>query len=140
MTWIRPLAAHGPRPCTLVVCRGCCCGTLRKLPGTDHAAQLARLQTAAAASEGRLAVRTVDCLGPCEQANIIVVQPTTEARRRGARAAWFGWVLDGTATDDIAEWALAGGPGTVPLPPALELHRVDPPSDRPEKKRRRTAR
>ncbi|MER5933479.1 (2Fe-2S) ferredoxin domain-containing protein [Streptomyces sp. NPDC002054] len=142
MTWIRPLAAHAPRPCTLVVCRGCCCGTPRKHPGTDHAAQLARLQAAEAASEGQLAVRTVDCLGPCEQANVIVVQPTTEARRRGARAAWFGWVLDDTATDDIADWALAGGPGTAPLPPALTLHQVDPPTpapkpDRPKKQRRK---
>ncbi|MEV8531924.1 (2Fe-2S) ferredoxin domain-containing protein [Streptomyces sp. NPDC051211] len=143
MTWIRPaLAAHGPRPCTLVVCRGCCCGTSRKNPGTDHAAQLARLEEAAAGSEGRLAVRTVDCLGPCAQANIIVVQPSTEARRRGARATWFGWVLDDSATDDITAWALSGGPGSTPLPPALTLHQVDPPTpapnpDRPKKQRRK---
>ncbi|MFF5449210.1 (2Fe-2S) ferredoxin domain-containing protein [Streptomyces sp. NPDC012888] len=136
MTWIRPLAAHGPRPCTLVVCRGCCCGTPRKHPGTDHAAQLDRLREAADASGGRLAVRTVDCLGPCEQANVIVVQPSTEARRRGARAAWFGFVLDGTATEDVIDWALSGGPGTTPLPEALELHRVDPPSDKPTPTRR----
>ncbi|MEV7611714.1 (2Fe-2S) ferredoxin domain-containing protein [Streptomyces sp. NPDC089799] len=137
MTWIRPLAAHGPRPCTLVVCRGCCCGTVRKNPGTDHAAQLARLQAAADASDGRLAVRTVDCLGPCAQANVIVVQPTTEARRRGARAAWFGWVLDDTATDEVIDWALAGGPGTATPPPALDLHRIEPPAPEPAKRRSR---
>ncbi|MCB5182947.1 (2Fe-2S) ferredoxin domain-containing protein [Streptomyces antimicrobicus] len=132
MTWIRPAGGtRAERPCTLVVCRGCCCGDPRKNPGTDHAGQLARLHDAAAASGGRLAVRTVDCLGPCAQANIVVVQPTTEARRRGARATWFGWVLDDTAADEIAAWAAAGGPGT-PLPATLELHRIAPPADRPK--------
>ncbi|MEW2135079.1 (2Fe-2S) ferredoxin domain-containing protein [Streptomyces sp. NPDC005409] len=132
MTWIRPLAAHAERPCTLVVCRGCCCGDPRKNPGSDHAGQLARLREAAAASGGRLAVRTSDCLGPCAQANVIVVQPTTEARRRGARAAWFGWALDDTATDEIIAWAQSGGPGATPVPPTLDLHRIDPPAPTPK--------
>lgn len=134
MTWIRPLSAHAPRPCTLVVCRGCCCGDPSKNPGTDHAGQLARLREAAAASGGRLAVRTTDCLGLCAQANVIVVQPTTEARRRGARAAWFGWALDDTATDEIIAWAESGGPGATPVPPTLDLHRIDPrPRSRPHR-------
>ncbi|MGW0365696.1 (2Fe-2S) ferredoxin domain-containing protein [Streptomyces sp. NPDC002990] len=127
------MAARAERPCTLVVCRGCCCGDPRKNPGSDHAGQLARLRAAAEASEGRLAVRTSDCLGPCAQANVIVVQPTTEARRRGARAAWFGWALDDTATDEIIAWAEAGGPGAVPLPPTLDLHRIEPPAPAPAK-------
>src|SRR5687768_17162251 len=59
-----PIRPFGARPCTLVVCRGCCCGDARKNPGTDHAGQLARLRDAAAASGGRLALRTSDCLGP----------------------------------------------------------------------------
>ncbi|MEU9376936.1 (2Fe-2S) ferredoxin domain-containing protein [Streptomyces sp. NPDC048255] len=131
MTWTRPIAARAERPCTLVVCRGCCCGDPRKNPGSDHAGQLARLRAAAAASGGRLAVRTSDCLGPCAQANVIVVQPTSEARRRGARAAWFGWALDDTATDEIIAWAEAGGPGSTPLPDTLDLHRIEPPDPKP---------
>ncbi|MFD0718578.1 (2Fe-2S) ferredoxin domain-containing protein [Streptomyces globosus] len=127
MTWIRPLGARAERPCTLVLCRGCCCGDPRKNPGTDHAGQLARLREAAAASGGRIAVRTSDCLGPCSQANVLVVQPATEARRRGARAAWFGWALDDTATDEVIAWAEAGGPGVAPLPATLDLHRIEPP-------------
>ncbi|MBW5486551.1 (2Fe-2S) ferredoxin domain-containing protein [Streptomyces bambusae] len=133
---MRSVGAHAERPCTLVVCRGCCCGDPRKNPGTDHAGQLARLRAAAEDSQGRIAVRTVDCLGPCAQANVVVVQPSSEARRRGARAAWFGWVLDDDATDDIAAWAAAGGPGT-PLPPTLDLHRIDPPAARPDRAERR---
>jgi hypothetical protein len=122
---IRPF---GARPCTLVVCRGCCCGDARKNPGTDHAGQLARLRDAAAASGGRLAVRTSDCLGPCGQANVIVVQPSTEGRRRGARAAWIGWALDDDATDDVLAWATAGGPGIAEPPATLTLQMIPPPS------------
>jgi hypothetical protein len=122
---IRPF---GARPCTLVVCRGCCCGDARKNPGTDHAGQLARLRDAAAASGGRLAVRTSDCLGPCGQANVIVVQPSTEGRRRGARAAWIGWALDDDATDDVLAWAAAGGPGIAEPPATLTLQMIPPPS------------
>ncbi|MCB5168941.1 (2Fe-2S) ferredoxin domain-containing protein [Streptomyces bambusae] len=136
MTWIRPTAA---RPCTLVVCRGCCCGSSRKNPGTDHARQLARLHAAAAESGGRLAVRTSDCLGPCAQANVIVIQPSGEGRQRGGRAVWVGWALDDDATDEVAAYALAGGPGIAPLPPALDLQRIDPPADTrtPAPRRRR---
>lgn len=122
---IRPGAA---RPCSLVVCRGCCCGDARKNPGTDHAGQLERLRQAAEASGGRLAVRTSDCLGPCGQANVVVVQPSTEARRRGARAAWIGWVLDDDCLDDLVAWAEAGGPGAAEPPAALALQMIDPPS------------
>lgn len=57
---------------------------------------------------------------------MIVVQPTSEARRRGARAAWFGWALDDTATDEIIAWATSGGPGSTPVPPTLDLHRIEP--------------
>ncbi|MFF8841464.1 (2Fe-2S) ferredoxin domain-containing protein [Streptomyces sp. NPDC015127] len=123
---IRPF---GARPCTLVVCRGCCCGDGRKNPGTDHAGQLARLRRAAAESGGELAVRTSDCLGPCGQANVIVVQPSTEGRRRGARAAWIGWALDDDATDDVIAWAEAGGPGVAEAPATLTLQMIPPPSD-----------
>ncbi|PRH78899.1 hypothetical protein C6N75_12450 [Streptomyces solincola] len=123
-SWVRPGAA---RPCTLVVCRGCCCGDARKHPGTDHAGQLRRLRQAAAVSGGRLAVRTSDCLGPCGQANIVVVQPSGEARRKGARAAWIGFTLDDDCLDEILAWVAAGGPGVAEPPAALALQLVDPP-------------
>ncbi|MFJ8076786.1 (2Fe-2S) ferredoxin domain-containing protein [Streptomyces sp. NPDC096176] len=131
-----PIRPFGARPCTLVVCRGCCCGDARKNPGTDHAGQLARLRDAAAVSGGRLAVRTSDCLGPCGQANVMVVQPSTEGRRRGARAAWIGWALDDDATDDVLAWATAGGPGIAPPPATLTLQMIPPPSDAGRRNRR----
>ncbi|MFI1395342.1 (2Fe-2S) ferredoxin domain-containing protein [Streptomyces sp. NPDC020681] len=119
-TPIRPFAA---RPCTLVVCRGCCCGD-------SPVGQLARLRAEAAASGGRFAVRTSDCLGPCGQANVIVVQPSTEARRGGARAVWIGWASDDASTDEIVAWAQEGGPGVSPIPPTLDLQTVPTPSRR----------
>ncbi|MEU3397950.1 hypothetical protein ACVW0K_005895 [Streptomyces filamentosus] len=120
---------YGARPCSLVVCRGCCCGDPRKTPGTDHAGQLDRLRAAAAASGGRLSVRTSDCLGVCERANVVVVQPSTEGRRRGGRAAWIGYTLDDDCLDDILAWTEAGGPGLAPLPDALALQLIDPPKN-----------
>ncbi|WP_171118948.1 (2Fe-2S) ferredoxin domain-containing protein [Streptomyces sp. N502] len=113
------------RPCTLVVCRGCCCGNPRKHPGTDHAWQLDRLR--AAAAEHGFQVRTTDCLGPCDQANVIVVQPSTAGRRAGGRATWIGFAMDDDVTDDVLRWAADGGPGTAQPPATLELQFIRPP-------------
>ncbi|MCX4820425.1 (2Fe-2S) ferredoxin domain-containing protein [Streptomyces sp. NBC_01142] len=129
MTTTYAIRPFGARPCTLVVCRGCCCGDARKHPGTDHEGQLARLREAAAASGGRLAVRTSECLGPCGQANVIVVQPSTEGRRRGARASWIGWALDDDCIDDVLAWVRAGGPGLAEPPETLTLQLIPAPSE-----------
>ncbi|MFE7773457.1 (2Fe-2S) ferredoxin domain-containing protein [Streptomyces sp. NPDC057445] len=129
---MRPAAS---RPCTLVVCRGCCCGDARKNPGTDHEGQLSRMREAAAGSEGRFAVRTSECLGPCGQANVVVVQPSSAARARGARAAWIGWALDDDATDEILAWAQAGGPGLAEPSATLSLQLIAPPAARPRGRR-----
>ncbi|MFI5808316.1 (2Fe-2S) ferredoxin domain-containing protein [Streptomyces sp. NPDC051561] len=132
---IRSFASR-TRPCALTVCRGCCCGDARKHPGTDHQAQLHRLREAAAASAGRLTVRTSDCLGPCGQANVVVVQPSTEGRRRGGRAAWVGWALDDDSTDEILAWVAAGGPGIAKPPATLELQFFPAPVETKTPKRR----
>ncbi|MGW1379748.1 (2Fe-2S) ferredoxin domain-containing protein [Streptomyces sp. NPDC002446] len=115
------------RPCTVVVCRGCCCGNPHKHPGTDHERQLARLRAAAAESGGRLAVRTSECLGPCAQANLVVVLPSGEGRRRGGRVTWIGWALSEDSTGAILAWVRAGGPGVAAPGPALEPQCVPSP-------------
>lgn len=84
------------------------------------------MRAAAAESAGRFAVRTSECLGPCGQANIIVVQPSREGRRRGGRAVWVGFAMDDDSIDEILEWAEAGGPGIAPPSSALTLQVVDP--------------
>ncbi|WP_432158268.1 MULTISPECIES: (2Fe-2S) ferredoxin domain-containing protein [unclassified Streptomyces] len=128
------LGAAARRPCTVVVCRGCCCGVARKHPGFDHAWQLERLR--AGAAEHGFRVRTTDCLGPCDQANVIVVQPSSEGRRAGGRATWVGFATDGDGTEDIVRWAAAGGPGLAEPPPTLELQFIRPPRDARRRSRR----
>ncbi|MCK7628052.1 (2Fe-2S) ferredoxin domain-containing protein [Streptomyces sp. RS10V-4] len=127
MTARTVLGAARTRPVTLVVCRGCCCGNPRKHPGHDHQWQLDRLRAAAAESGGRIAVRTTDCLGPCDRANVIVVQPSCEGRRRGGRATWIGFAMGDAADDDILRWAADGGPGIAEPLPALALQFIPPP-------------
>lgn len=121
------VGAARARRCTLVVCRGCCCGNPRKHPGTDHAWQLDRLR--AAAAEHGFQVRTTDCLGPCDQANVIVVQPSAAGRRAGGRATWIGFAMDDDCTDDVLRWAADGGPGAAKPPATLELQFIRPPRE-----------
>jgi hypothetical protein len=104
---------------TVTVCRGCCCGTTSKHPGVDHDGQVGRLR-AAAGRQHR--VRVSGCLNVCGESNVVVVQPTPEARRGGARPVWLGGVLDGDVESRIAAWVTAGGPGVAPIPPALRAH------------------
>ncbi|MEV5132155.1 (2Fe-2S) ferredoxin domain-containing protein, partial [Streptomyces sp. NPDC053705] len=54
----RKAAGTGPSRPTVSVCRGCCCGT-PKIPGVDHAGQLAQLR---GALDGAATVRAVECL------------------------------------------------------------------------------
>ncbi|MCH0564525.1 (2Fe-2S) ferredoxin domain-containing protein [Streptomyces sp. MUM 136J] len=108
----------------MVVCRGCCCGDARKNPGTDHAGQLDRLRSAAV--EHGFRVRTSDCPGPCDQANVIVVQPSAAGRRAGGRPVWVGFATDDDSTGEVVAWAAEGGPGVARPPVALELQFVEP--------------
>lgn len=108
-------AAH--RPCTLVVCRGCCCGNPRKHPGTDHAWQLDRLRAAAADSASSFTVRMTDC-------------------RAGGRATWIGFAMGDTSTDDLLRWVTDGGPGLADPPATLELQFIHPPREARTRARR----
>ncbi|MFD6415303.1 (2Fe-2S) ferredoxin domain-containing protein [Streptomyces sp. NPDC060194] len=112
-----PIPAPGA-PCRVVLCRDCCCGTV-KVDG-DHAAQTARLRA-------EVPLRISECLDICEQANVVVVQPSGAARAAGARPVWLALVNDAGATDDIVAWVRAGGPGVAPMPDILELYAATPP-------------
>ncbi|GGV80157.1 hypothetical protein GCM10010294_51980 [Streptomyces griseoloalbus] len=108
----------GSVPCRIVVCRDCCCGS-PKVTGVDHTAQTERLREVAP-------VRVSDCLDVCDQANVIVVQPSAEGRAAGGRPVWLGLVNDPDATEDIAAWVRAGGPGVAPRPEILDLYAFAP--------------
>ncbi|MFF3956720.1 (2Fe-2S) ferredoxin domain-containing protein [Streptomyces sp. NPDC001890] len=112
------LTADRAVPCRVVVCRDCCCGTVKV--NADHAAQTARLREIAP-------VWISECLDVCEQANVVVVQPSAAGRAAGARPVWLGLVNDPAATEDIADWVRAGGPGVAARPEILDLYLIDPP-------------
>ena len=90
---------------SILVCRGCCCGT-EKHDDVDHDAQVDRLQ-AAVAGRRRAKLYTTNCLGPCERSNVVVV-------RSGSERIWFGDVLDATSTAALADWVEAGAPPFLP--------------------------
>ncbi|WP_218009193.1 hypothetical protein [Herbidospora cretacea] len=80
----------------ITVCRDCCCGSARKVPHLNHDEQIRRLREVAE-------VRVTECLDVCDQANVIVVQPTPEGRAAGGRPVWLAFVNDENATADVAE-------------------------------------
>lgn len=114
-------ATGGTQP-TVTVCRGCCCGTV-KVPDLDHTAQLRELRQAL---DSVANVRVTDCLDSCERANVLVVQPSADGRRKGGRPVWLGLVNDPDATADIATWIKDGGPGLADPPGILDLYTFRP--------------
>lgn len=90
----------------MLVCRGCCCGTDARHPDVDHAAHLATLR-AAMPSGGSAKLWTVDCLGPCNRSNVVVV-------RNGSTRRWFGDMLDDDDIETLAAWVATGAVGSPP--------------------------
>jgi len=128
---ISPRLRGTGRQAGVVVCRGCCCGDGTKNPGTDHAGQLSRLRRFAESRPAEALVRTTpDCLGPCAQANVMVVRPSAVGRRHGGRPVWLGLVRDQTAVELIETWLCAGGPGAAPIPASLALQMIASPAGR----------
>ncbi|GAA4908782.1 (2Fe-2S) ferredoxin domain-containing protein [Streptomonospora salina] len=117
------------RPCRLVVCRGCCCGTAEKRPGVDHEGQLERLRSLRG---GDVPVHTSTCLGICFQANVVVVQPSSAGRERGGRPVWLGGVTEDRLIDDLDAWIRDGGPGAAPMPESLARRVTSEDAEKPE--------
>jgi predicted metal-binding protein len=90
----------------VLLCRDCCCGTTRKHPDVDHAAQELALRAAAAESGGRV-IRT-RCLGVCERSNVVVV-------KNARNTYWFGGVLTPEQTNAITRFIRNGGTTSAPL-------------------------
>jgi (2Fe-2S) ferredoxin len=120
-------AANSPGRSGVVVCRGCCCGNPSKDPRTDHTAQLRRLEDLADERPTQVSVRTSDCLGPCSQANVVVVRPSALGRRDGGRPVWLALVRDLGVLDLLEGWLADGGPGLAPIPDLLSLHVIPAP-------------
>jgi (2Fe-2S) ferredoxin len=71
-------------------------------------------------------VWAVNCLDACEQANVVVVQPSSAGRAAGGRPVWLGLVNDRDASADIVAWVHAGGPGLADPPDILDLYAFQP--------------
>lgn len=109
-------AAAGPR---VRMCRGCCCGTVRKHPDVDHD-RIAEILDNEIGPNSEL-VR-VDCLWACGHSNVVVVNPTTAARKAGAKPAWITRVNTVERAHAVAAWVRAGGPGAAQ--PPIEIGQV----------------
>ncbi|MGQ0466937.1 MAG: (2Fe-2S) ferredoxin domain-containing protein [Sporichthyaceae bacterium] len=90
---------------TVTVCRGCCCGNPAKrhpfgpgAPTPDEA--WAELAAASAAAGHRM--RASDCLGPCENADVVVVAG------RGRKSLWLGEIRRPEQLARVAAWLRNG--------------------------------
>ena len=100
-----------------MLCRGCCCGSERKHPSTDHEQQRRELE--AVASE-HVRVRVVDCIDRCARSNVVLVRERLGPGRH--RDTWFGGVHYRAHTEALARW-VAGGCSDLPT----ELARLELP-------------
>lgn len=119
-----PSPTSAASTCRVVLCRGCCCGTLDKHPDTDHRLQADQLGAAVG-----IDLTVTGCLGNCERSNTIVVLPSAAGRAAGGRVTWLGRILDPALTQAVADWIAAGGPGLADPPQRLAPH-VQPPGRR----------
>jgi len=103
---------------SVLVCRGCCCGSYAKHPDVDHARHLTSLTRAMASVPGAK-VWAVDCLDSCERSNVVVVR--TSGQRR-----WFGEMLGDSDVATLADWLRSGATGETPTD--LLPHIFDPDS------------
>lgn len=103
---------------SVLVCRGCCCGSYAKHPHVDHAEHLRSLTGALSGVPGAK-VWAVDCLNSCERSNVVVVR--SDGKRR-----WFGEMLADDDVETLARWLRAGAPGDAPID--LLPHVFDPDS------------
>lgn len=130
------MSAIDGTPCKLTVCRGCCCGTRKKVPGVDHKAQLARISAIDDHAARRVPVRTSKCLGICFEANVVVVQPSRQGRAAGGNPVWLGRMTEDHLLEALDDWIFDGGPGIAPLPALLEEHVTSKDAKKPKKRKK----
>lgn len=107
---------------SVLVCRGCCCGTQ---DGPDHDGHLGAIAAATTAAAGRLKV--TNCIGPCDRQNVVVVRSRPSGGRWTAR--YFGAVAD-AEIGALCGW-LAAGVLDHPEPAELAAARFEWPLPRP---------
>ncbi|MCW2607590.1 MAG: hypothetical protein JWO60_2283 [Frankiales bacterium] len=109
-----------PERTTVLLCRGCCCGTSRAF---DHLAQEDALLAVPDAD-----VRVVDCLDECDRANVAVVRRPHLPRKE--RDLWLGGLTTARATAALVDWLQDGAAGAPPKELAGRVFRHLPPRGR----------
>ncbi len=107
----------------VIVCRGGDCGSRRKHPTLDHAAQLAAIRSGVS---GAAEVLVSKCLDACEHSNVIVVVPGQKDRSRGAEPVWLGEVNDADVTADLIDWVTGADHWSVQPPTLVDIHTFTP--------------
>ena len=108
---------------SVLICRGCCCGTEE---GPDPARHLDQIRQATAAVGGRLKV--TNCIGPCDRKNVVVVRSRSEGERWMAR--YYGAVGQ-REVDSLCAW-VAADPALAEEPASLATCRFRWPLPRPQ--------
>jgi (2Fe-2S) ferredoxin len=105
------------------ICRGCCCGVKT---GQKNGAEL-REQALLMLEGAGIQVERTECLGPCDQGDIVVVLPTPSERRRGYKPIWLGRMHSFTLTTLLAELLLKGFFESFEKYPELKERKIQPP-------------
>jgi hypothetical protein len=116
-----------PPQLTVLLCRGCCCGTPGKHPRVDHDAQEEVLADAVR-DHPDVELRVVDCLDECERSNVVVLRGASG--RPADRDTWLGGLLGERPTTALADWLRDGATGPLPDPVAGLRFRHLPPRGR----------
>lgn len=98
---------------SVLVCRGCCCGTQ---DGVNHDRHLEVITAAIGDAGGR--VKVTNCIGPCDRKNVVVVRTRQPAARWTAR--YYG-AVDDVEVQALRAWFAAG---VAPHPEPAELTSV----------------
>ncbi|WP_194421560.1 (2Fe-2S) ferredoxin domain-containing protein [Microbacterium abyssi] len=106
----------------VVVCRGGDCGSRRKHPDTDHAAQLREIRNAAGTNT---AVTVSRCLDACEHSNVVVIIPDADGRNAGESPVWVGEANDAEVTAEILK-TMAGPSDLTGVPALVNIHTFHP--------------
>jgi hypothetical protein len=107
---------------SVLVCRGCCCGTQ---DGIDHDRHLAIIREAPKNAAGR--IKVTNCIGPCDRKNVVVVRTRQHDDRW--RSRYFAAVND-SEVEALRLW-FASGTVQAAEPPELANIRFNWPIPRP---------
>ena len=98
---------------SVLVCRGCCCGTH---DGPDHERHLDVITNSVIHAAGR--VKVTNCIGPCDRKNVVVVRTRPPVGRWTAR--YFS-AVDDVEVEALCSWFAAG---VLEHPEPIELSAV----------------